>query len=100
MLDNTIGTILPLSPGVNKKCKVCKKIQATYEHILSKNYYMVNKPLICDGCLQSCVYFSNIYIVEFSMPNIFKLYCLFKQTDVFKNLVNDINYHIFYMMIQ
>lgn len=98
IMINDIGTILPTHG--NKKCKLCKKNTAIYEHVVQSNYYMINKPLICEECLQICINFSNKFIVELAMPNIYKLYSLFKKTLIFKTLICDINYHIFYMMIQ
>lgn len=97
MLDN-LGTILPIR-FVGGKCKVCRKNQITHAHISPDNYYTSDKPLICNQCLQGCIEFSNQYIIELALPNIFKFYCLFKQTTIFKNLVNDVSYYIFYMSL-
>jgi len=98
LIDNDICTILP--SHLNRKCNSCKKNQATYEHVTKNNYYLANKPFICDVCLQSCVDFSNYSIMALSMPNIFNLYCLYKKIDIYANLIHEIKYTIFYMIIQ
>ena len=98
ILDNTIGTI-ELKQN-HKKCKICNKNNASHVHLLDSNYNMVNQPILCQGCLQVCIDFSNKCIIELAMPDLFDRYCLFKSTSIFKNLINEINYYIFYLSAQ
>lgn len=95
VLDNKIGTLYPYTG--NKKCK-CKN-KATYEHVLQDNYYMKKKPCFCDECVNKCIDYANGFLFDLSLPQLFKLYCLFRQTTIYKNLVNDINYTIFWLSL-
>ncbi len=98
ILDNIIGTILSTTDPI--KCKICRINKGSYEHVLKDNYFLVNKPILCNDCLQSCVDASNQFIIELTMPIIYESYLLFRQTIIFNSLINDINYYIFYLSIQ
>ena len=97
-LDNIIGVLVPIYN--DKICKICQKNNASYEHYLQMNYYIVNKPRVCDDCLHACCEFATNDIIDLSLPIIFNRYCLFKYTSIYINLIKDINNYIFYLSIQ
>jgi hypothetical protein len=97
ILDNKIGTLVHITHDI--KCKVCKKNKAFYEHVTQDNFYLKNKPCICNECLKMCIKNSNDFLFDLSLPSIFKLYCQFKQTSIYQNLVNDVSYKIFWLSL-
>lgn len=95
---NNYGTIS--YTNTNKNCKFCKKTTASFAHIFKYNYNCVNQPLMCVNCYIDCIVFSNNCMKELAMPNIFKLFCLYKRINIFININNDVFNYIFYLSIQ
>lgn len=96
-IDNVKGTILSIQ--TNKKCKACRKNIATYTHVNKSNCCYINQDIICGDCLQDCVHSANYFIAELAYDNMIKYYMIFKQTNIYQNLVKDISYIIFYLSL-
>jgi len=97
VIDNNIGTLLPIN--YNKKCSICKKNKATYDHTFKYNFYHKYKPCLCDECIQQCIHYSHDFLLDLAIPALLERYCIFRETEIYKSLINDISYQIFWQSL-
>lgn len=77
----------------HKQCNLCKN-KATYEFVYESNR-SINILKICNRCVDIALIYSKQCVKDLAMSKIYELFILFKDTIIYKSLVNDVSHYIF-----